>query len=115
MALTSKVLRYQTEEILCHVLSHWAKFKAINVDASARLPIVGHEVVHGSVARLTGRPVLLSLAAVHNMRNEVEHSRFDPVRSQVELWLSFRPMPETIADDVAWYRANGMLPAGSAT
>ena len=52
---------------------------------------------------------------MRNMRNEVEHSRFDPVRSQAELGLSFRPMQETSADDVAWYRANGMLPAGSAT
>jgi len=49
------------------------------------------------------------------MRNEVEHSRFDPVRSQAELGLSFRPMTETIADDVAWSRANGMLPANLAT
>lgn len=67
--------------------------------------------IQEAIARLTSRPALLSLAAVRNMRNEFEHSRFDPTKAQAELGLSFRPMEETIADEVAWYRANGMLPA----
>lgn len=67
--------------------------------------------VQEAVARLTGRPALLSLAAVRNMRREFDRSRFDPAKSREVLGLSFRPMEETIAAEVAWYRDNGMLPA----
>lgn len=79
-----------------------------------RIPAAALWLIAGiqeAVARLTGRPALLSLAAVRNMRNEFDHSRFDPTKSQAELGLSFRPMEKTIADEVAWYRENGMLPA----
>jgi len=81
-----------------------------------RIPAAALWLIAGlqeGVARLTGRPALLSLAAVRNMRKEFDHSRFDPAKSRSELGLSFRPTAQTIADEVAWYRDNGMLPAGS--
>ncbi|WP_028956855.1 SDR family oxidoreductase [Sulfitobacter sp. 20_GPM-1509m] len=80
------------------------------IPAAALWSIAG---IQEAIARLTGRPALLSLAAVRNMRREFEHSRFDPTKAQTELGLSFRPMEETIADEVAWYRANGMLPSAA--
>lgn len=62
-------------------------------------------------ARATGKPALLSWATVRIMRQERERSRFSAEKSQRELGLSFRPVTETLADEVAWFRANGMLPA----
>lgn len=61
-------------------------------------------------ARLTGRPVLLSWATVKAIVAENERSRFDPTKSERELGLNFRPIPETLRDVVAWLRRTGMLP-----
>lgn len=62
-------------------------------------------------SRLTGRPVLLSWAGVRLLAAERDRTRFDPRKSAAELGLSFRPVAETLADAVAWYRAQGLLPA----
>lgn len=60
-------------------------------------------------ARLTGKPVLLSWAMARTVAREADRSRYDPDKSQRELGLTFRPVAETLADEVAWFRANGWL------
>lgn len=87
---------------------------ALGVPAPSRqLPLWGLRCVAAAnevYARLTGKPVLLSWAMVKNMAAENERSRFNPAKSQGELGLSFRPLSETLADEVAWFRAQGLLP-----
>ena len=61
-------------------------------------------------ARITGRPVLISLASVQLLSRENERSRFDHARSERELGVTFRSFEETLADEVAWYRDHGDLP-----
>ncbi|NPD16703.1 SDR family oxidoreductase [Xinfangfangia sp. D13-10-4-6] len=60
------------------------------------------------IARVTGRPALLSLATVRTMRAEAERTRFNPEKSRNELGLTFRPIAETIRDEVGWFRGQGM-------
>ncbi len=55
------------------------------------------------MARITGRPALLSLATVRTMRNEAERTRFDPAKSQNELGLRFRPIEVTVCDETSWF------------
>ncbi|WP_051955851.1 hypothetical protein [Beijerinckia mobilis] len=57
------------------------------------------------------RPALLSLVTVQQMRQEAGHSHFDHSKIKKELGMEFKPMEETLADEVGWYRSNGMLPA----
>lgn len=64
-----------------------------------------------AAARLTGRPVLLSLATVRSMRNEAERTRFDPRKSRTELGLGFRPIEETVRDEIDWFIQHGHHPA----
>jgi nucleoside-diphosphate-sugar epimerase len=61
-------------------------------------------------ARLTGRPVLISLASIRLMLREKDRLRFDSSRSERELGVVFRPVEETLADEIAWYRRKGWLP-----
>jgi len=63
------------------------------------------------VARTTGKPALLSWAGVSVMMQERERSRFDHAKSIRELGVTFRPVEETLSDEIAWFRANGHLPA----
>lgn len=70
-----------------------------------RLIAAGNELF----ARLTGRPVLLSWAMVNAIASENERSRYDHTKSERELGLSFRPIMQTLQDEIAWFRANGML------
>ncbi len=60
-------------------------------------------------ARVTGRPVLLSLATVRTMRAEAERTRFNPAKSRDELGVTFRPIAETIRDEAAWFRGRGLI------
>jgi hypothetical protein len=64
-------------------------------------------------ARLTGKPALLSVATVRIMLQERERSRFDPAKSHAGLGLTFRPIEDTLADEIAWFRATGFLPAAA--
>ncbi len=80
---------------------------------SRRLPMwllfaiaAGYEVY----ARITGRPVLISLASVQLLALENERSRFNHAKTEREVGVSFRPFDETLADVVAWYRDHGDLP-----
>ncbi|MBA4709086.1 SDR family oxidoreductase [Aquitalea aquatica] len=52
-------------------------------------------------ARLTGRPVLLSLATVNNMANDYGR-KFSADKIRRRFGLGFRPMAETLADEVMW-------------
>lgn len=62
-------------------------------------------------ARLTGKPILLSLATVRLMLKEAGRSRFSNEKSARELGLVFRPLDDTLRDVIAWYREQGWLPA----
>lgn len=59
--------------------------------------------------RVTGRPILIGLAAVKSMAKEADRTRFDPSKSQRELGLEFRPVETTIHETLGWYRENGWL------
>jgi dihydroflavonol-4-reductase len=54
-------------------------------------------------SRLTGRPVLVTLAGVRMLRHLQVTS---PAKARRELGASFRPLAETLRDEVAWFRAN---------
>jgi len=69
----------------------------------------GYELYAG----VTGRPVLVSRASVKLLAQEADRSHYDHAKSERELGCTFRPAAETLADTVAWYRANGSLPARS--
>jgi nucleoside-diphosphate-sugar epimerase len=62
-------------------------------------------------ARLTGRPVLLSWATVRLIDRERGRNRYDHRRSGRELGLTFRPLAETLGDEIAWFRRQGWVPA----
>lgn len=64
-------------------------------------------------ARISGKPILLSLATVRLMRKEAGRSHFNHTKSEQKLQLQFRPIEQTVADTVAWYRCNGWLPSAS--
>jgi dihydroflavonol-4-reductase len=63
------------------------------------------------LARTTGKPALLSWAAVKSLQREAGRTRFNHAKSERELGLTFRPVAETVRDTVAWLRANQMEPA----
>lgn len=60
-------------------------------------------------ARISRRPVLLSLASARTLRDEAERSRYDHSRSKAELGLRFRPVRRTMRDEVEWLAAAGMV------
>ncbi|APC18648.1 oxidoreductase [Pseudomonas frederiksbergensis] len=60
-------------------------------------------------ARLTGKPILLSMATVRLMVKEAGRTHFNPHKSEQELGLRFRPVEQTLADTLAWYRDHGWL------
>jgi dihydroflavonol-4-reductase len=62
-------------------------------------------------ARVSGRKVLLSLASVRLILREGERTRFDHSKSERELGLIFRPVEQTLRDEIDWYRVHGWLPA----
>ncbi|WP_237152254.1 SDR family oxidoreductase [Oryzibacter oryziterrae] len=70
-----------------------------------------HVVAAGyeALARVTGRPVLLSRAMARTVAREDDRSRYDHAKSEAELGLRFRPVAETLRDEVAWFRANGVI------
>ncbi|POA31739.1 MULTISPECIES: SDR family oxidoreductase [unclassified Pseudomonas] len=58
-------------------------------------------------ARLTGKPILLSMATVRLMVREAGRTHFNPDKSKQELGLRFRPVEQTLTDTLAWYRDHG--------
>jgi|GEM_PF-3880959 len=63
-------------------------------------------------ARISRRPVLLSWAMARTVASENDRSRYDPDRSVMELGLTFRPLADTLRDEVAWFRRHDRFPAG---
>ena len=62
-------------------------------------------------ARLSGKPVLFSLANARLLDKEADRSHFNHAKSGRELGLAFRPLEVTIGETIAWYRDNGWLSA----
>src|SRR5579863_6279440 len=60
-------------------------------------------------ARLTRQPVPLSMAAMRLLDRRLEQVQFDHKKSRTELGLEFRPIEETLRDEIAWFRARGYL------
>lgn len=60
-------------------------------------------------ARVSGKPVLLSMATVRLITHEAGKTHFNAAKSQQELGLTFRPLEETLRDVIQWYRTNGRL------
>lgn len=60
-------------------------------------------------ARLTGKPALLSLATVKLIQREEGRSRYNHARTERELGLEFRPMDDTLRDEIEWFRAHGYV------
>ena len=58
-------------------------------------------------ARLTGKPILLSMATVRLLVREENRTSFNHRKSEQELGVNFRKLEQTISDTVAWYRQNG--------
>lgn len=78
-----------------------------------RIPLIALHLIGAGYelyARMTGKPVLLSWAMARTVAAENDRSRYDPAKSERELGLEFRPVAETLRDEVAWFRAHGLLP-----
>ncbi|WP_432734335.1 SDR family oxidoreductase [Ralstonia solanacearum] len=60
-------------------------------------------------ARITGKPILLSLATVRLMAKEADRTRFSHAKTECELGVRFSPVEETLRDTIAWYREHGWL------
>jgi dihydroflavonol-4-reductase len=60
-------------------------------------------------ARLSRRPVPLSLAAMRLLDRRLDQLQFDHSKSKRELGLEFRPLEETLRDEIAWFHAHGYL------
>ncbi|WP_210644609.1 SDR family oxidoreductase [Pseudomonas sp. Tri1] len=58
-------------------------------------------------ARITRKPVLLSLATLRLLVREADRSRFNHSKSEHELGVRFRTLERTLSDTVAWYRDHG--------
>jgi len=58
-------------------------------------------------ARLTGKPILLSMATLRLLIREEDRTCFNHRKSEQELGLNFRALELTITDTVAWYRDHG--------
>ncbi len=62
-----------------------------------------------AAAKLTGKAALMSWATVRLMAQESERTRFDPSKTERELGITFRPVEDTFATEIAWYQKNGWL------
>ena len=60
--------------------------------------------------RLSGRPVLLSAATVRLIARELDRTHFDHRKSEAELGVRWRPLVDTLRDEVAWLQAHVLAP-----
>ncbi len=60
-------------------------------------------------AKLTHKPVSLSLAAMRLLDQRLDQLQFDHTKSKMELGLDFRPIESALRDEIAWFRAHGYL------
>ena len=80
---------------------------------SRRIPLLLLRIIaalNEGFARLTGRPVLLSWAMVRTIAAENGRSHFNPAKSARELGLTFRPVEDTLRDEIDWFRRHGLMP-----
>ncbi|MFI8337177.1 SDR family oxidoreductase [Pseudomonas taetrolens] len=63
--------------------------------------------VQEAYARLTGKPVLLSMATLRLLIREEHRTCFNHRKSEQELGLTFRGLEQTITDTITWYREHG--------
>jgi dihydroflavonol-4-reductase len=77
----------------------------------ARLALTVATVLELS-ARLRRRPAVATRTGVKVLL-EGDRARFSSARAVRELGVSFRPLHQTLADEAAWYREQGLLPAAS--
>ncbi|WP_234930900.1 SDR family oxidoreductase [Gluconobacter japonicus] len=61
-------------------------------------------------ARLTRKPVLMSWATAKALASENDRSHFSAHRFHHDLGLTFRPLEETLTDEINWFRKAGFLP-----
>ncbi|KXV35414.1 oxidoreductase [Gluconobacter thailandicus] len=61
-------------------------------------------------ARLTRKPVLMSWATAKALASENDRSHFSAHRFHHDLGLTFRPLEETLTDEINWFRKTGFLP-----
>ncbi|WP_455924380.1 SDR family oxidoreductase [Pseudomonas putida] len=73
--------------------------------AMLRLIASVYEVYH----LITGKPVLISTSTVKLMAQERGRTHFSHDKSAQELGCSFRPVEQTLADTLKWYRDNDYL------
>jgi len=66
-------------------------------------------------ARITGKPILLSIATVRLMVKEADRTRFNHTKSERELGLKFRPIDDTLREVISWYREHKWLPVQDGT
>jgi dihydroflavonol-4-reductase len=60
-------------------------------------------------ARLTRRPVLLSLASARLMVRDANRTEFDHRDTETKLGIRFRPLEETLRDELAWFRTQALI------
>ena len=65
--------------------------------------------VQEAYARVTGKPILLSMATLRLLIREEHRTNFNHRKSEQELGLSFRVLEQTVSDTVAWYRKHGVV------
>ncbi|MFD0320274.1 SDR family oxidoreductase [Lysobacter gummosus] len=97
--------RHMTMRELVPVLGRIADVKTPTRDLPLPL-LYALAAVQEIYARISGRPILFSLATVRLMVKEAGRSHFDHAKSERELALKFRPLEQTVADTVAWYRSH---------
>lgn len=67
--------------------------------------------VQEAMARVAGKPALLSWAAVKSLKREAGRTSFDHSKTIRELGTEFRPVAETVRDTIAWFQSQGLAPA----
>lgn len=63
-------------------------------------------VVSESVGRLTRKPVLMTVAGIRTMQAAIQISS---AKAEQELGIRFRPLEETLRDELAFFKAQGTL------
>lgn len=83
-----------------------------------RLPaalLKGLSTLNGAIQRCSGRPVSARLARLRELAREAGRSVYVGERAERELGIVFRPLQDTLADVVDWYRQNGMVRCAALT
>jgi dihydroflavonol-4-reductase len=66
-------------------------------------------LLHEGYFRITKKPILISTSTVKLMEQEQGRTHFSHQKSATELACKFRPVAETLADTLSWYRINNYV------